>query len=190
MPSILTLQQKNNIILSSIPRKQYMNNAIQSMSPPSSHLTRTLTLMPSKFRNADGDSSFSLGRKQFLKTDIVNKHNNINDLIKDFEKEGYDCKKNCSHSTCTKNSSTSQTKGKYIRVQTSEQRIQRIKNEAIGRGTLGVLNEETGRTELSLQGLTNKETKINVQQQQLRKIRNRGSVVPTRVVSNRNARCY
>ena len=190
MPSILSEQQKNNIILSSIPRKQYVNNAIQSMLPPSSRFNNTLTLMPSKFRNADGGTSFSLGRKQFLKAYLANKNNNINDLTQQFEEEGYICEKNCSYPTCTKNSNTNSIKGKYIGVQTSEQRIQRIKNEAIGSGTLSVINKERERSELSLQGLTNKESKTNVEQQQLRKIRNRGSVVPPGVVSNRNARCY
>ena len=58
-----------NLILSSIPRKQSNNNAIQSyQNSTSDENKKTLTLMPSKFRNADGDSSFSLGRKQFLKT--------------------------------------------------------------------------------------------------------------------------
>lgn len=169
-----------NLILSSIPRKQSNNNAIQSYqnSTPNEN-KKTLTLMPSKFRNADGDSSFSLGRKQFLKTYVANQINNINNLTEEFEKKGYNCKKNCSHTKCSKNNSTNNN-GKYIGVQTSEQRMQRIKNEAIGSGTFGIVNREKLTTELSLRGDN------NLQQQQLRKLRNRGSVVPPGVVRHRN----
>ena len=94
MGSVLKEEKNKNIILSSIPTRQYINNAIQS-----SNVNPKMTLMPSKFRNADGATTFSVGRTRFLKTFIANKVNNINDLTKKYQELGYNCKINCEHLT-------------------------------------------------------------------------------------------
>ena len=182
MGSVLKEQENKNIILSSIPTRQYINNAIQS-----SNIDPKMTLMPSKFRNADGATTFSVGRIRFLKTFAANKNNNINHLTKKYQELGYNCKINCNHIGCTRNNNLDgNVQGKFINVQSSDQRTQRIKNDAIGRGTFATKNSKD-KYELSLQGLTNRGAKDNVQHRHLRSVRNRGYVVPPRVVRYRNA---
>ena len=173
----------------SIPLKQADNNAITNVSRG----------MPTKFRNADGESSFSLGRNAYVKAPQCNAiivgdtpYNsirvdsrplaNVNTNTYEFY---YDCNQiypnsGWSNTKITipgqRNNALYKTNtrccknGKMTQVTSSDEYITRKKNRAIGKGSNTTLNN----TQLSFQGTT---TAMEATQAR-RKIRNRGYVVP------------
>ena len=93
----------------------------------------------------------------------------------------------CQCSECNiRNKKYSCSVGKFLPVQSGDQHIQRLKNRAIGRGTLA---KQYGDNHVASFSGSNDKKSINYQntQQALRRLRNRGYVVPPKVVANRNA---
>ena len=85
---------------SSYPIKQVNNNAI----------TYIKNGMPSKFAGADGSTSFSIGRKNYINTKNNNNNNNLEELSK--------------------------SQGKPLYIISSNENIQQKKNIAIGKGSM------------------------------------------------------
>ena len=177
-------------LLGSIPREQSDNNSIITVK-----YNPNMTLMPSKFQSSDGTSSFSQGRNIFLNLENTNIPTNNFALKQVFLKDkskNCKCETNCENSVCQcsdcnlRSKSNSCSVGKFIPVQSGDQHIQRLKNRAIGRGTLA---KKQGDNHVASFSGTNAKNSINYQntQQALRRLRNRGYVVPPKVVANRNA---
>ena len=122
--------------------------------------------MPSKFQNSDNTSSFSRGRNIFLNTETNKIPTNNFSLKKEYEE-------------------TKSITNKFIPIQSSDQHIQNIKNRAIGRGTLA---KKEGNNHVASFSGNNNTKSVNYQntQQALRRLRNRGYVVPPKVIANKN----
>ena len=160
------------LLLGSIPSEQSDNNSILTVKYQPNK--PNMTLMPSKFQSSDGAASFSQGRNIFLNIENTNIPTNNFALKQAFLKD--------------KNN----TVGKFLPVQSGDQHIQRLKNRAIGRGTLAKKqgdNQVASFTGSNDKKSINYQNNINYQntQQALRRLRNRGYVVPPKVVANRNA---
>ena len=175
-------------LLSSIPTRDNRNNALLS-----SKENPGLSLMPAKFRNADGNASFSMGRRLFINTEKANSEYNVNDLTNEFNKKKCTCIANCGHVSCECNKSCTVSNrnkqcsvGKSINVQSSDLYIQRRKNQAIGRGS-GFTDQDKEKYELSYRGVTSNNVTNNIQNRELRRVRNRGYRVPPGVVAHRNS---
>ena len=172
--------QNNNsyrkFLLGSIPKEQTYNNSIISVKYIPGK--RNMTLMPSKFQSSDGTASFSQGRNIFLNLEKPNIPTNNYELKQEFI---IDKNKNCN----VRNNKYSCSVGKFLPVQSGDQHIQRLKNRAIGRGTLA--KQQGHNYVASFSGLNHRKS-INYQntQQALRRLRNRGYVVPPKVVANSN----
>ena len=176
-------------LLESIPREQSNNNSIISVKYNPNR--QNMTLMPSKFQSSDGTASFSQGRNIFLNIENTLIPTNNFTLKQAFlNDKNKNCK--CENSVCQcsgcniRNKNNSCSVGKFLPVQSGDQHIQRLKNRAIGRGTLA--KQQDDNYVASFTGLNDKKS-INYQntQQALRRLRNRGYVVPPKVVTNRNA---
>lgn len=140
-------------IPTSFPLKQNINNGI----------TYTKNGMPQKFNGADGGSTFALGRKRYINTTLANEKNNIVSL----EKNKHSCSCNTRVCSCAA--------GKYINVQSSDQYIERIKNRAIGKGSMpGQTNNFESST------LSFKSQSFNTTNNALRRCRNGGCVAPAK----------
>jgi hypothetical protein len=179
----------------SIPLKQADNNAI----------TNVPRGMPTKFRNADGESSFSLGRNAYVKAPqcnaIIVGDTPYNSIRVDsrpslhLNSNTYEFYSDCN--PIYPNSGWSNTKitipgqrnnalyktntrccknGKMTQVASSDEYITRRKNRAIGKGS----NTTSNNTQLSFQGTT---TMMEATQAR-RKTRNSGYVVPPKVRGN------
>ena len=137
--------------------------------------------MPQKFNGADGGAAFSMGRNIYV--NAIKTPKNCNSPLKNIKielEEEYAKKK----PSCN-NKKHSCNIGKSIPVQSSDQYIQRRKNQAIGSGTI----RECGNKQLAF-----KTTKTTQQQHQqisaVRRCRSSGSVVPKSVTSiNRKTAC-
>ena len=189
--------QNNNVyrqfLLNSIPRQQSDNNRIISVKYNPGR--PNMTLMPSKFQSSDGAASFSQGRSIFLNTENTSIPTNnyaLKQAFKNDKNKKCKCQSNCENSVCQctecniRNKKYSCSVGKFLPVQSGDQHIQRLKNRAIGRGTLA---KQQGDNYVASFTGTNDKKSINYQntQQALRRLRNRGYVVPPKVVANRNA---
>tara|TARA_Y100000816_G_scaffold290699_1_gene280035 strand:- start:238 stop:819 length:582 start_codon:yes stop_codon:yes gene_type:complete len=184
-----------NLILSSIPTKQVnMNSILKVNYNPEKKI---ISSMPSKFQSSDGTSTFSKGRKIF-----INNEKPYGDLPtsnfqvkKAFQEEGkcsytnsdHPTTLNCSN-TCNVNRKNRCSVGKYISVQSSGERIQRLKNNAVGRGSMA--KSQNNKYVTSFTG-DNTYNSINYQntQQALRRLRNRGYVVPPKVTNRITSNC-
>lgn len=180
-------------LLGSIPTQQSNNNSIITVNYSPS---RNMTLMPSKFQSSDGGSSFSQGRNIFLNTEnnniptnnfelkqaFLNNSNNNCNYQTNCQNTVFQCSAGCN----IRNKNNTCNVGKYLAVQSSDQHIQRIKNRAIGRGTQA---KQEGNTLVASFTGKNDRNSINYQntQQALRRIRNRGYVVPPKVRAYGNA---
>ena len=180
-------------LLGSIPREQSDNNSIISVKYNPGR--PNMTLMPSKFQSSDGGASFSQGRSIFLNTEnifIPTNNYALKQAFKDDKNKKCKCQSNCENSVCQcsecniRNKKYSCSVGKFLPVQSGDQHIQRLKNRAIGRGTLA---KQYGDNHVASFSGSNDKKSINYQntQQALRRLRNRGYVVPPKVVANRNA---
>ena len=189
--------QNNNVyrqfLLNSIPRQQSDNNSIIRVNYTPDK--KIMTLMPSKFQSSDGAASFSQGRSIFLNTENTSIPTNNYALKQAFindKNKKCKCQSNCENSVCQctecniRNKKYSCSVGKFLPVQSGDQHIQRLKNRAIGRGTLA---KQQGDNYVASFSGSNAKNSINYQntQQALRRLRNRGYVVPPKVVANRNA---
>ena len=143
----------------SFPLKQNTNNGI----------TTSKNGMPKKFNVADGGSSFSMGRNVYLNTTRANE-NNIVSLTDEYKK-----KRGCS---CN-NQKCSCSSGKLINVQSSDQYIQRKKNQAIGKGSMPGQTNDNGSTELSFKTQSN--SNRNTVNSARRRCRNSGYIIPAKV---------
>ena len=177
-------------LLGSIPREQTDNNSIITVKYNPNRLN--MTLMPSKFQSSDGTASFSQGRNIFLNIENTNIPSNNFALKQAFfndKNKNCKCETNCKNSVCqcsdcnVRNNKYSCSVGKFIPVQSGDQHIQRLKNRAIGRGTLAKKQRDNHVS--SFTG-TNSVNSQNTHQA-LRRLRNRGYIVPPKVVANRNA---
>ena len=160
--------QYRKFLLNSIPKQQTNNNSIIKVNYTSDK--KIMSLMPSKFQSSDGGASFSQGRSIFLNTENKSIPTNYFTLKQAFDKE--------------KNNKNTSIVGKYLPVQSGDQHIQRLKNRAIGRGTLA--KHEGDSYVASFTGNNKTKNSINDQntQQALRRVRNRGYVVPPKVIAN------
>lgn len=164
----------------SIPLKQGGNNAITNIPRG----------MPQKFRFADGENSFAIGRNVYINTpqchSIIKGPNQFTSIRVDSASDG----------TCSKtlpNDGWSNTKitisgrrrnalysnagerccgnGKMSIISSGDEYIERKKNRAIGKGS-SVVGEQNNH--LSFQGIASKMTATQAR----RKVRNSGYVVP------------
>lgn len=159
---------------SNFPTKDYRNNSILKVSN-----NPNMSLMPSKFQSADNNSSFSNGRNLFFRTYGKNTINNNVDLTNFLNETGkYECQTNCNHFSCKSNTISSNT-GKYIKTQSSDQHIQKLKNQAIGKGTMAKKEHNNYINSFS----TSNNTNNNTVKQALQRNRNKGYVVPPKVTS-------
>ena len=154
----------------SFPLKQSKNNGI----------TDSKGGMPQKFNGADGGSSFSAGRNLYIKTTLANESNNIIALTEAFRnKKKCTCAVNCNHISCECKVCNSRyygcSVGKSINVQSSDQYIQRKKNQAIGKGSMPGQTKDGGSTKLSF-----KNPNFNTSRDALRKCRSGGCVAPAK----------
>ena len=164
---------------SNFPTKDYRNNSILKVSN-----NPNMSLMPSKFQSADDNSSFSNGRNLFFRTYGKNTINNNVDLTNFLNKTGkYKCEINCNHFSCKSNTISSNS-GKYIKTQSSDQHIQKLKNQAIGKGTMAKKEDNNYINSFS----TSNNTNNNTVKQALQRNRNKGYVVPPKVTSKIS--CY
>ena len=174
-------------ILPSVPTKQVNNNSILYINNNTNK--NIMSLMPSKFKNSDDSSTFSNGRKIYLNIGKNNENiptNNYN-LKKAFNnKNNCTCNTNCKSNKCEcKNECIISKKnncnvGKYLQVQSSGQRIERLKNNAIGKGNLAKQLDNKYISSFSANDSINYQNT----KQALRRIRNRGYVVPPKVIAN------
>ena len=179
----------------SFPTRQHINNGI----------TNAKGGMPAKFRGADGGASFAMGRNSYSNTTLANESYNLVSLTDAFKKKGCTCSASCNHMSCNCkvcnsrfNSDTRFNRysgcnvGKSINVQSSDQYIQRRKNQAIGRGSMpGQQTDNTGSYKLSFKTTyeipsTNQHT--SVANTALRKIRSSGNVPPPKVAARPTCR--
>ena len=135
------------------PLKQNINNGV----------TTSKNGMPQKFNVADGGSSFSMGRNVYLNTTRAN-DDDIVYLTAAF-----------------KNKSSPYLSGKVINVQSSDQYIQRKKNQAIGRGSMPGQTNDNGSTVLSFKTQSN--SNYNTINSARRRCRNSGYVIPAKVAA-------
>jgi len=172
----------------SISLKQAKNNAITDVPQG----------MPQKFRFADGENSFSLGRAVYTNAPqchSVIKGGNPFTSIRVDSQAGRNCNKtlpntgwshtritipgkrrNALYANTNLNENTKCcTNGKMTIVASSDEYIERKKNRAIGKGssTVGLMNKQ-GNNQLSFQGITEQMTATQAR----RKVRNSGYVVP------------
>ena len=150
----------NNSNSSSFPSKQYTNNGI----------TDTKNGMPSKFGISDGTNTFSMGRSVYLNTYLANK-DNIQSLTDKFNN-----KKN----NCTVGRNNTCNVGKSLKVESSDQYIQRLKNKAIGSGS---------KPDPTTNKLSFKRHDYNTVVSALRRNRNSGSVPPPKIAARPTANC-
>ena len=174
-------------LLGSIPREQSDNNSIITVNYNPNK--QNITLMPSKFQSSDGGASFSQGRNIFLNTENSNIPTNNFALKQAFlNNDNCTLAPNCQYTitncnNCNiRNKNNSCSVGKYLPVQSGDQHIQRLKNRAIGRGTLAKQQGDNHVASFSAKKSVNYQNT----QQALRRIRNRGYVVPPKVIANSN----
>ena len=150
-------------------------------------ITTSKNGMPEKFNGADGGASFAMGRNLYTNTTLANDNYNISALTDAYLKSGCSCTISCNHSSCrckacnTKfNRYSGCNVGKSINVQSSDQHIQRKKNQAIGKGSMPGQTNNNGSYELSFKSQPT--SNINTSSAALRRCRNSGYVVPPKVV--------
>ena len=144
----------------SFPLKQSKNNGI----------TYQKNGMPQKFSGADGGTSFAIGRLQYVNTD---KPSNIT------LKELYDNKPpSCSYVIGRQITTRCNRGGKPFNIESSDQYIQRKKNQAIGKGTMPGQTEDGGSTVLSFK--TQTASNNNTIRAAVRKCRSGGCVAPAK----------
>ena len=166
----------------SFPLKQSVNNAI----------VYTKGGMPSKFSGADGGASFAMGRNLYSNTTKANEGYNLASLTDAYKnKKGCSCTASCNHMNCNCKVCNSEFNsnirhnrysgcnvGKSINIQSSDQYIQRRKNQAIGRGSVPVQTNNTGPYKLSFRSQN-----YNTVNTALRRNRNSGYVPPPKVAA-------
>jgi hypothetical protein len=174
----------------SFPTRQHINNGI----------TNAKGGMPAKFRGADGGASFAMGRNLYSNTTLANESYNLASLTEAFKnKQICTCAASCNHMSCSckvcnarfnsdirHNRYSGCNVGKSINVQSSDQYIQRRKNQAIGRGSVPVQTNDTGSYKLSFKTTfempsTNQHT--SVARSALRRSRNSGNVPPPKIAA-------
>lgn len=176
-------------LLNSIPRQQFNNNSIISINYNPN--IKNVNLMPSKFQSSDNGASFSQGRNIFFNVENENIPTNNFSLKKAFlndQTKNCNCDTNCKNSVCkckecnVKNKNLTCNVGKYLSVQSSDQYIQRLKNRAIGSGSLP---KKEGNNYIASFSGNNTKNSVNYQntQQALKRLRNRGYIVPPKVTA-------
>tara|TARA_B100001093_G_C26442956_1_gene848918 strand:- start:107 stop:619 length:513 start_codon:yes stop_codon:yes gene_type:complete len=141
--------------LSIIPVRDYRNNI--RVATTKSDIKNKIILMPNKNINSDNNSSFSSGRKIYLKVNYYNV-DNITSLQKQYEQQ---------------NNNLYNRSAKFINVQSSDQYIQRRKNLAIGNSSSSIRNSN-GSYEFSF---FEKNINCNTIKQALNRNRNNGNTV-------------
>ena len=158
----------------SFPTRQNINNG----------LTNVKGGMPAKFRGADGGASFAMGRNLYSKTTLANESYNLASLTDAFKNKQI-C--NTKFNSDTRfNRYSGCNVGKSINVQSSDQYIQRRKNQAIGRGSAPVQTNDTGSYELAFKTTyelpsTNKHS--SVANSALRRNRSSGNVPQPKIAA-------
>ena len=158
MPTVYYSPNSQNPV--SFPLKQNINNGI----------TNSNYGMPQKFNGADGGASFSMGRNIYLNTHKANETTQVS-LTNAYAKR-HSC------STCNKQQCGCMS-GKSIPVQSSDQYIQRRKNQAIGRGT--ITGQNGGSTALSFKTTQTGNKHSTSANSALRRSRSGGSVTPRNI---------
>lgn len=149
----------------SYPIKQNINNGI----------TTAKGGMPAKFRGADGGASFAMGRNLYSNTTKANESYNLVSLTEAF-KNKKEC--NSKYYGCSV--------GKSINVQSSDQYIQRRKNQAIGKGSMPGQTPDGGSYKLSFKTtyeIPSKNQQTSVANTALRRSRSSGYVPPPKVAA-------
>lgn len=156
----MTLETRNYCTpLSVIPVRDNRNNI--RIGTVNNLNKNKIILMPNKSINSDNNSSFSSGRKNFLKINYLDPNNNITLLQKEYDQQNNNLYKSA----------------KFINIQSSDQYIQRRKNLAIGNSSSAVKNTDNN-YEFSF--FEKKSTNDNTLKQALNRNRNSGYTVSNR----------
>ncbi len=150
---------KNYSNVASFPLKQNKNNGI----------TNIKNGMPQKFQNADGCASFAIGRNQYVN---ANSSNNIN-LKELYAKQ----KPSCSYVIGRQMNSACVRGGKPFNIESADQHIQKLKNQAIGKGSMPD-NKDNNSTKLSFKPQSS--VNYNTIKSAVRRCRSGGCVAPAK----------
>lgn len=131
--------------------------------------TYTKNGMPSKFNGSDGGASFAMGRNFYVNTKINNQ--NLEELYKKH-------KPACSYETGRKLTSQCNRGGKPFNIESSDQYIQKKKNQAIGKGSMPGQNTTNSSYELSFR--SQQSSNINTIRAATRRSRNSGYITPAK----------
>jgi len=157
---IIHYNPKISCYSASFPLKQNINNGI----------THGKNGMPSKFASADGGSSFAIGR-----THYVNTKNTTNQTL---EKLYTEQKPHCSYTTGRRINRQCVRGGKPFNIESADQHIQKLKNLAIGKGSMPGQNTASESHELSFKSSTS--SNLNTVRSAVRRCRNSGAVAPAK----------
>ena len=160
--SINTVYYSSNVCSNpaSFPLKQNINNGI----------TRGKNGMPSKFASSDGGSSFAIGRSQY-----VNTTNTTNQTL---EKLYTEEQPHCSYTTGRRINRQCVRGGKPFNIESADQHIQKLKNLAIGKGSMP--DEDTGSVSRELSFKSSTASNFNTVRSAVRRCRSSGAVAPAK----------
>ena len=150
----------------SIPIKQNRNNGI----------THVKNGLPAKFEGADGSASFAIGRNLY-----INRNKQSNLILDDLYKTQ---KPSCSYTTGRRINATCVRGGKPFNIDSSDQYIQKLKNQAIGRGSMPNTPDKYNNIDLSFKSST--ASNLNTTKSAVRRCRNGGSVAPAKKGAPKN----
>lgn len=145
---------------SSFPLKQNRNNGI----------TRVKNGVPAKFEGADGGASFAIGRNQYINT---KKQNNLT-LEELYKKQ----QPPCSYITGRRSNSSCVRGGKPFNIESSDQHIQKLKNQAIGQGSMPNIPDKDNNIDLAFKSSTS--SNFNTTKSAVRRCRSGGCVAPAK----------
>lgn len=158
--SVQTIYYSSKPNSTSIPLKQNINNG----------LTRVKNGLPAKFEGADGGTSFAIGRTQYINT-----KQESNQTLKEL----YKIKQpSCSYITGRRINSSCVRGGKPFNIDSADQHIQKLKNRAIGRGSMPSTPDKDNNIDLSFKSST--ASNLNTTKAALRRCRNGGCVAPAK----------